>query len=208
MYLLQIAVEERGCGGGFKGTNRHGRRNIRRTFSDIHTRAKMAVNDHFWSWFAFIWRTREYVLVLSVRKIFSATSILRSGSCLWSWKWQQNFREENFTNFSEFLERLNQFIANWKPSTYSNLFQRLALLGELIFNLQLNGSLIHSQNVVVPICTLISNLRFGNIQHQLHCVVVFWLPGLHWQLGSIIRSGYCDINLIKDGCQVFCAVCS
>ena len=118
------------------------------------------------------------------------------------------FQRREFHNFSEFLERLNQFIANWKPSTYSNLFQRFALLGELIFNLQLNGSLIHSQNVVVPICTLISNLRFGNIQHQLHCVVVFWLPGLHWQLGSIIRSGYCDINLIKDGCQVFCAVCS
>ena len=118
------------------------------------------------------------------------------------------FQRREFHNFSEFLERLNQFIANWKPSTYSNIFQRFSLLGELIFNLQLNGSLIHSQNVVVPICTLISNLRFGNIQHQLHCVVVFWLPGLHWQLGSIIRSGYCDINLIKDGCQVFCAVCS
>ena len=119
------------------------------------------------------------------------------------------FQRREFHKFLGILGKAESIHSKLKAlNICSNIFQRFALLGELIFNLQLNGSLIHSQNVVVPICTLISNLRFGNIQHQLHCVVVFWLPGLHWQLGSIIRSGYCDINLIKDGCQVFCAVCS
>ena len=46
LFLLQTAVEERGCGGGFKGTNCHGRRNIRRTFSDI----QLYIHAQKWLW--------------------------------------------------------------------------------------------------------------------------------------------------------------